>query len=225
MLSVKDMFVNQASLTGESLPVEKFAAPISGVASALELNNVAFMGTNVISGTASRDGRRHRRSHLFRQYRDQCCGPTGSDELRPRHSQIHLAHHPLHAGHGAACVPGQRHHERGLARSFPVRRRRGGRTHAGNAADDCDHQSRQGRHGHGRQEGNRQAPQLHPESRRDECPLHGQDGHADSGQSASGEARRRHGDESRAGTRVRLPQQLLPDWTREPARRCRARAR
>jgi len=52
MLSAKDMFVNQASLTGESLPVEKFAAPISGATSALELNNVAFMGTNVISGTA-----------------------------------------------------------------------------------------------------------------------------------------------------------------------------
>ncbi len=52
MLSAKDLFVNQASLTGESLPVEKFAAPVTGATSALELNNVAFMGTNVISGTA-----------------------------------------------------------------------------------------------------------------------------------------------------------------------------
>ncbi len=52
MLSAKDMFVNQASLTGESLPVEKFVAPLSGASSALELNNMAFMGTNVISGTA-----------------------------------------------------------------------------------------------------------------------------------------------------------------------------
>jgi len=53
MLSAKDLFVNQASLTGESLPVEKFSAPVTGATSALELNNVAFMGTNVISGTAT----------------------------------------------------------------------------------------------------------------------------------------------------------------------------
>jgi P-type Mg2+ transporter len=54
VLTARDLFVNQASLTGESLPVEKHAqeAPAS-IKSALELSNVAFMGTNVISGTAS----------------------------------------------------------------------------------------------------------------------------------------------------------------------------
>ena len=54
ILSARDLFVNQASLTGESLPVEKYAvqAPAS-VKSALDLGNVAFMGTNVVSGTAS----------------------------------------------------------------------------------------------------------------------------------------------------------------------------
>ena len=54
VLAAKDLFVNQASLTGESLPVEKFgvAADTTGK-SALELPNVAFMGTNVVSGTAT----------------------------------------------------------------------------------------------------------------------------------------------------------------------------
>ena len=54
ILAAKDLFVNQASLTGESLPVEKFgvAAETAGK-SALELANVAFMGTNVVSGTAT----------------------------------------------------------------------------------------------------------------------------------------------------------------------------
>jgi len=53
ILAAKDLFVNQASLTGESLPVEKFAAPAVAEKPALELDNVAFMGTNVISGTAT----------------------------------------------------------------------------------------------------------------------------------------------------------------------------
>lgn len=54
VLSSKDLFVSQASLTGESLPVEKLSMPIIvGIKSALDLNNIAFMGTNVVSGTAS----------------------------------------------------------------------------------------------------------------------------------------------------------------------------
>ena len=54
VLAARDLFVNQASLTGESLPVEKHAvAAPAGITSALDLDNVAFMGTNVVSGTAS----------------------------------------------------------------------------------------------------------------------------------------------------------------------------
>lgn len=49
----KDMFVSQASLTGESLPVEKFAIQHKqNVRDSLELENIAFMGTTVVSGTA-----------------------------------------------------------------------------------------------------------------------------------------------------------------------------
>ena len=54
VLAAKDLFVNQASLTGESLPVEKFGVVVDTAGkSALELPNVAFMGTNVVSGTAT----------------------------------------------------------------------------------------------------------------------------------------------------------------------------
>ena len=48
VLSCKDFFVNQASLTGESLPVEKHAVLEEGNA----LHNIAFMGSSVVSGTA-----------------------------------------------------------------------------------------------------------------------------------------------------------------------------
>ena len=53
LLSAKDLFINQAALTGESMPVEKFAAAAEeGAGNPLEINNLCFMGTNVISGTA-----------------------------------------------------------------------------------------------------------------------------------------------------------------------------
>ncbi|MDC8783822.1 magnesium-translocating P-type ATPase [Paucibacter sp. hw1] len=50
VLSAKDLFVSQAAMTGESLPVEKFALPRQPSNNALELENLLFMGTNVVSG-------------------------------------------------------------------------------------------------------------------------------------------------------------------------------
>ena len=53
ILQARDLFVSQAALTGESEPVEKTADPIAGKHfNPLDLANLAFMGSNVISGTA-----------------------------------------------------------------------------------------------------------------------------------------------------------------------------
>ena len=54
IIQSKDLFVSQAMLTGEALPVEKREdfIPIAGIRSSLELENCCFMGTNVVSGTA-----------------------------------------------------------------------------------------------------------------------------------------------------------------------------
>jgi len=53
IISCKDLFINQASLTGESFPIEKFAGSVSPKNSSLsELTNIAFMGSSVVSGTA-----------------------------------------------------------------------------------------------------------------------------------------------------------------------------
>ncbi|MDD5181339.1 MAG: magnesium-translocating P-type ATPase, partial [Gallionellaceae bacterium] len=53
LLEAKDFFINQALLTGESYPVEKFAhelpAPVEDISQA---GNAVFMGTSVISGMA-----------------------------------------------------------------------------------------------------------------------------------------------------------------------------
>ncbi len=54
VLSAKDLFLNQSSLTGEALPVEKTATSASlEIQNALELNNICFMGSNVESGSAT----------------------------------------------------------------------------------------------------------------------------------------------------------------------------
>lgn len=54
ILSCKDLFVIQSSLTGESLPIEKTEAPSNGnTRSPLEFTNLAFLGTSVESGTAT----------------------------------------------------------------------------------------------------------------------------------------------------------------------------
>ena len=54
VLTAKDLFVNQSTLTGESFPVEKFAAEKNPVASApVEFTSVAFLGTSVESGAGT----------------------------------------------------------------------------------------------------------------------------------------------------------------------------
>ena len=54
LLSAKDLFIGQAAMTGESLPIEKFVALRDpATSSPLELDNIAFMGTNVLSGSAT----------------------------------------------------------------------------------------------------------------------------------------------------------------------------
>ena len=54
ILSSKDLFIVQAALTGESLPVEKFDVPETrGNVSPIELINICFLGTSVESGTAT----------------------------------------------------------------------------------------------------------------------------------------------------------------------------
>jgi Mg2+-importing ATPase len=54
LISCKDLFIIQSSLTGESLPVEKSdATEASASGSPAELRNVCFLGTSVESGSAT----------------------------------------------------------------------------------------------------------------------------------------------------------------------------
>ncbi|QMV72910.1 magnesium-translocating P-type ATPase [Comamonas piscis] len=51
LLTAKDLFLAQSAMTGESMPVEKFAQlPDAAQHNPVELCNLVFMGTNVVSG-------------------------------------------------------------------------------------------------------------------------------------------------------------------------------
>ena len=54
LLAAKDLFLNQAALTGEALPVEKKAAAAAAdIQNPLDLPNLCFLGSNVESGSAT----------------------------------------------------------------------------------------------------------------------------------------------------------------------------
>ncbi len=106
LVSAKDLFISQAILTGESLPVEK-SAPAHVQASdelsagapdnPLDLPTVCYMGTNVVSGTATAvvvatGSRTYLGSHCAHHRRS-----ARADQLRPRREQRQLAADPLHA--------------------------------------------------------------------------------------------------------------------------------
>lgn len=54
VISAKDLFINQSSLTGESFPVEKTAGAIKATEGSItEWSNFCFTGTSVVSGTSA----------------------------------------------------------------------------------------------------------------------------------------------------------------------------
>lgn len=52
IVSAKDLFISQSALTGESEPVEKWGEADNGNNALTDMRNLAFMGSNVISGSA-----------------------------------------------------------------------------------------------------------------------------------------------------------------------------
>ncbi len=84
LLEARDLFVNQAVLTGESMPAEKHGqASTSECASPLDLPNICFMGANVVSGYGTGVILRTGRSTFFGQLAHEIAGrrvPTAFDQ-------------------------------------------------------------------------------------------------------------------------------------------------
>ena len=82
LISAKDFFVSQSSLTGESMPVEKHAEPadITG-RGVIELQNACFQGSNVVERHRSRGGRQHGEQDSLRFDSRKASGTAGPDEF------------------------------------------------------------------------------------------------------------------------------------------------
>jgi P-type Mg2+ transporter len=109
VLTAKDLFIIQATLTGESLPVEKFdARETRENISPLEASNLCFLGTSVESGTAQavvvETGPRTYLGGIASSMTTQLV----ETNFRQRDQAVHLPDADVHAGHGAGGFLHQR---------------------------------------------------------------------------------------------------------------------
>ena len=109
ILSCKDLFLTQASLTGESFPVEKFdtAEPLAGK-TPLELKSICFLGTSVESGSATavvvETGLNTYLGTMAKAITGEGAAPN---QLRQGCIRFYLADASVHGRHGAAGLPHQ----------------------------------------------------------------------------------------------------------------------
>ena len=82
VVSSKDLFIIQASLTGESLPVEKYdAREMRDKISPLEFSNICFLGTSVESGTGPAVVVATGKQTVLRQHGSELDGAASGDEF------------------------------------------------------------------------------------------------------------------------------------------------
>ncbi|VDZ69965.1 Magnesium transporting ATPase, P-type 1 [Klebsiella aerogenes] len=174
IIVARDLFVAQASLTGESLPVEKVARTRDPLqTNPLECDTLCFMGTNVGERLGAGYRLRHRRQHLVRPAcRARQRAGKRAERLPERHQPGQHAADPLYAGDGAGGAADQRLHQRRLVGSGAVRAVGGGRPDAGDVADDR-HLDAGARGGEAvKTKSDRQTPRRHSKLWRDGYPLH-----------------------------------------------------
>ena len=113
ILDAKDLFVSQASLTGESEPVEKDAQCERTEAERDRITQtLPSWASNVVSGKRDRCCHLCRRPYFVWLYGIRHCRRSGGDQLYQGRQRCFLGTDPLHAGHGSAGILHQWHYER-----------------------------------------------------------------------------------------------------------------
>jgi len=104
LVQATDLHVQQAALTGESLPVEKHADDLDApTESFAEVHNSVFLGTSVVSGTATALVTATGRNTTFGDIAARLCTPgqpSARDRIRARHQGL------WHADHADGFLPG-----------------------------------------------------------------------------------------------------------------------
>ncbi len=108
LLESRDLFVNQALLTGEPYPAEKQAGDTAtGAENPAGASNAVFAGTSVISGHRNNRHLPDRRQNGARQSRHKPCRKTAGHGLRAGHPPLRHADHALDHSDGAVCAGGE----------------------------------------------------------------------------------------------------------------------
>ena len=173
LLSAKDLFINQAALTGEAMPSEKSRGDSDGtVADPFELRNFCFMGGSVVSGFGTGVIVHTGGRTFFGQLADKIAGQrelTSFDKGVNRFTWLMIRFMAVMVP-AVFLINGMTKGDWLEALLFAVAVAVG--IDAGNAADDRHRQSRQGRDRDVEEARDREAPARHPEFRRDGCSVY-----------------------------------------------------
>jgi hypothetical protein len=169
LMTAKDLFIIQATLTGESLPVEKHDTPdprsnISPIEHSNKRRKRLGHGGDCGYGLAN----------ILWENGQQPGRAAGGNGVRQGFKTICLADDYVHGVHGAGVIFDQRFHKTQLGQghvSFCAGHCGG--IDPGNAANDCLGVPVQGRAGDVAQESHREAAELDSKLRRDGCAVHG----------------------------------------------------
>ena len=168
ILETKDLFVSQASLTGESEPVEKTPHSCEMQESITEYANIAFMGSNVVSGSVTAVAVCVGDHTLFGSMASAVAGEAVETSFTKGVNAVSW----VLIRFMMVMVPLVFFHRRGADPR--------------NAAHDCDHLPGQRGGVHEQKADHREKPQFHPEFRGHRYPVHRQDRHPDPGQGSAG---------------------------------------
>ena len=183
LLTAKDLFLNQAALTGEALPVERKADPApADVENPLDLPDLCFLGSNVESGSATAVVIHTGDRTYFGSLAASIVGQRQLTSFDKGINQFTWLMIRFIARDGSRGLSDQRADQARLGTSFPVCRGGGSRADPRDVAHDRDRQSVEWRPGDVAQESDRQTPELNPEFRGDGRALHRQDRHPHPGQ-------------------------------------------
>ena len=136
ILDAKDLFVSQASLTGESEPIEKIPMVNETRDAITDYTNIAFMGSNVISGSASAVVVTVGDHTLFGSMASEVAHEASGNKLQQRSQRGIVGADPVYAGYGSAGICGKWYYKRRLALCLFIWNFHCSWTDAGNAADD-----------------------------------------------------------------------------------------
>ena len=180
LLEAKDLFINQSALTGKSMPAERHAPACDGCSEdAFALSNLCFMGANVVSGYGTGVIVQTGSKTFFGQLAHEIAGrrvPTAFDQGINKFTWL-MIRFILVMVPAVFLINGLTKHDWLEALLFAVAVAVGLTPEmlpmivTVNLAKGAMAMSTQ--------EGHRQAPQRHPELRRDGRAMHGQDRHPD----------------------------------------------